>query len=137
MRPSTQQLRRWAARVDWSATYTCGRCGRTGPGYHVQPQPEGGALCTECINAINAEIRQARRRQLAAMPRCAVPGCRHRATRWHPNREHGTGLCGLHWRRAERTLLARMAATGLLLVGAVVVSREELVQAATGGEAEA
>ena len=124
-----RQLERWAATVDWQATYTCRNCGRTGPGHYVQPQPEGGALCTDCINEINRRIREERRRQLAAMPRCAVPGCNRRATVWHPNREHGTGLCGHHWRRAEQEICRRTA--GIPIFGTIILSRDELIRAAT------
>lgn len=128
-RMTTAQLRRWASTVDWSATYRCRRCGHVGPGHYVQPQPDGqGALCTDCINAINAEIRARRRAWLDAQPRCAVPGCKRRATIWHPNR-HGTGLCRRHWRRAEANLLR---ATGAVpLFGVIVADREALIRAAT------
>ena len=124
-------LERWAATVDWSATYTCSRCHRTGPGHEVQPQPHGGPLCVGCINEINRQIRAERRRQLAAMPRCEVPGCSRRATVWHPRREGGTGLCGRHWKRAERAIYASMGAFPLF--GVVILDREALIRAALEG----
>ena len=128
-----RQLEKWAATVDWSATYTCRRCGRTGQGYYVQPQPDGGALCTECIAEINRQYREERRRQLAAAPRCAVPGCGRRATRWHPRREGGTGLCGHHWRRVEQAVYARMSAAPFQVFGVIILGRDELIRAAQEG----
>ena len=124
---------RWAETVDWSAEYTCRECGKVGPGHYVQPQPPwagGGALCADCINAINRRHREERRKQLAAMPRCEVPGCRARATHYH----NGTGLCGRHWKRASNAITAEMLAqTGgvpLWIGGPVVIPKERLIAAA-------
>ncbi|MEW5934130.1 MAG: hypothetical protein AB1816_11160 [Bacillota bacterium] len=121
---------RWAETVDWAATYTCKRCGQVGQGYYVQPQPPwtgGGALCSDCITEINRQIREERKRQLAAMPRCEVPGCKRRATHCH----NGTGLCGQHFWRANETVLAKMGGFALL-AAPVVLDREELIDAALG-----
>ena len=127
-----RQLEKWAATVDWEAEYTCRQCGVHGKGHWVQPQPDGhGALCTDCYNRAVREWREERRRQLAAMPRCEVPGCHRRATYWHPDRS-GVGLCGPHWRRAEAAILRQALSHGFLLPGVITVSRERLIQAAQG-----
>jgi hypothetical protein len=127
-----RQWDRWAQTIDWTATYTCRECSKAGQGYYVQPQPAwagGGALCADCINRINRQIREERRRQLAAMPRCEVPGCNRRATIRH----NGTGLCGRHWKRAEAVCMNRLLKqTGglLMFAGPVHIPKNELIAAA-------
>lgn len=107
--------------------FTCHDCGQTGKAIDVQPQPDGYALCCECINARNARLRAERKKQLAAMPRCEVPTCSRRATVYH----NGTGLCGHHWKRAESRILRRLAASPHGWYGPIEVSRETLIKAAT------
>lgn len=73
-------------------------------------------------------MREARRRALEALPRCAVPGCNRRATFWHPD-QNGTGLCSHHWRRAEQEIYRRTA--GFPMFGVIILSPDELIRAAT------
>lgn len=101
----------------------CTTCGRYCPdGRNTAGQ------CMECHNRAVREWRERRKAALAAMPRCAVPGCRRRATWWHPD-QNGTGLCGHHKRRAEANIYGRTAGFGLF--GVIILSREELIKAAT------
>jgi hypothetical protein len=81
--------------------FTCRDCGKRDRGYYVQPQPEGYALCHECIGVINLAIRAARKAQLAALPRCEVDGCKARGSLIVAG---GVLMCGRHHKRAESNL---------------------------------
>lgn len=89
---------------------TCRDCGKEGRKAYIQPQQDGGALCIDCIAAHNARAREARKAQLAAAPRCEVPGCRYRGA-W---RASGVLLCGRHLKRARAEVRRRMAGAGAL-----------------------
>lgn len=113
-RPSNTALNRWY-RAQPRGNYTCRECGHVGPDWQVQPQHPywgGGARCTDCLNRAIYAARAARRAQLAAEPRCQVPGCRRRGS----YKVGGGGLlmCGAHLKRAQAG--AARAAGGLFWV---------------------
>jgi NMD protein affecting ribosome stability and mRNA decay len=97
-RLTRRQIEWWNAQPD---AQTCADCGKQGTKAYVQPQQNmnGAALCVDCIARRNETWRQNRRAQLAAAPRCEVPGCERRGA-WHV----GAGrvlMCGAHRRRAH------------------------------------
>lgn len=106
--PSTKALNRWIQDQP-RGEYTCAWCGKTGPDHYVQPQHpfyadgrqgvDGKApgRCTDCITAAHREHRAARKAQLAAAPRCEVPGCNRRGA-WTCA---GALLCGGHLKKAR------------------------------------
>jgi len=103
--PTTRRLNAWYAAQPRTGDATCTYCGTVGPVAYVQPQHpfyaegrEGVYRCTDCLNAANALRQAARRAQLAAAPRCEVPGCRRRGN-W---RAAGVLLCGRHLKTAQR-----------------------------------
>ena len=112
-RPGPATLSRWYA-AQPERDYTCSDCGKVGPKWAVQPQHpyyadglEGVARCVDCIAAINRRMREERKAQLAAMPRCEVDGCKARATYTVAG---VVRMCGRHVRKAE----ARAAGFGWL-----------------------
>lgn len=109
------------------ALMTPGNC--TACGVYCPTDRNSAGECMDCHNAGCARRAAERKAQLAAMPRCEVPGCKRRAT-WivGPRVE----LCGIHKRRAERRHNATAATMGgLALFMPVNYSREELLEAAT------
>lgn len=102
-----QLLRFWESQP--GGPYTCTGCGRVGGKAYVQPQPSGGALCGNCISAHNQRGRASRKAELAALPRCSVPGCTRRGTwRWA-----GRLFCGRHLKQARAKHAASRGIFGL------------------------
>ena len=100
---------------------------------YVQPQHpwrgvSGTALCADCIACRNERSREARRAQLAAAPRCEVPGCQRRAAYSHNN----VGMCGAHIKRAQAELRRRTASfPGAMFLPPPTLDRARLVELAT------
>jgi hypothetical protein len=93
---------------------------------------EGLALCPNCIAARNATAKTERKRQLAAEPRCEVPGCSRRGA-WRVRR---VLLCGAHKDRAQRAHLGEMVgAGGLGLFLVPDYDRADILRLATEGNA--
>jgi len=103
-----RQRNKWAETVDWSAQYTCRDCGKQGQGYYVQPQPNGGPLCSDCIAKINRAIDAKHKAELDAMPRCQVPGCTRRGT-LRVGTYNRVLMCGAHFNKAQKKLRANTA----------------------------
>lgn len=114
--------------------YACQDCGRVDSKSYVQPQPEGGALCGPCIGKRNEAAREARKAQLAALPRCEVTGCKCRGN----FRVAGVALlCGRHLSAAKRSKardLARLGdiAAGLAMFIPISYTREDILRMAQG-----
>lgn len=138
-KPSDKALSAWYS-AQPERDYTCSDCGKVGPKWMVQPQHpyyaggrEGEARCPDCLNAINRRMREARKAQLAGMPRCEVPGCRRRAN-WQVGSLEPLGMCGHHKRKAQ-TAHQRAAGSlgGLgLFMPAPAYTRAEYLRMATG-----
>ena len=73
-----------------------------------------GLVCHDCYNASVRARRAARKAQLAAEPRCEVPGCKARGA-WIAGSER-TLLCGRHLKRA-RVSVSRYGILGLTATG--------------------
>ena len=101
--------------------YTCSGCGKEDREYLVQPQHpafvngiEGIALCNNCVAEHARQRREQRKKEIDAMPRCEVPGCKHRGT-WAVAGH--TMLCGWHLRNVQklhRKTMAQMGFWGVL-----------------------
>lgn len=88
-------------------------------------------VCDTCWNASVQARKAARKAQLAAMPRCEVPGCTRRGTQvvWGH-----TLMCGHHLRRTEQGHYKAMASTpgGMgLFMPCPHYSKAELIELAT------
>lgn len=70
---------------------------------------DGRRCCVACWNAGVAAARAARKAQLDAMPRCAVPGCKARGT-WQCGHGEPVLLCGRHKNKALRAAHAGVPA---------------------------
>lgn len=91
-----------AAELEASRPGTCTRCGN-------ESGPTGrntAGECMECHNRGYHERKEARKKELAALPRCEVAGCKRRGT-WTCQ---GALMCGGHLKRAR----GKVAATGIL-----------------------
>ena len=115
MPATTKAFRKWWDEQD--EEQTCTTCGKQGPKHYVQPQhpkhtggPEGTACCSDCYNAAVFARRARRKAELDAMPRCEVPGCKHRGN----YRSAGTLICGRHMKRAQRAHAKNMQGAGWL-----------------------
>ena len=93
-------------------------------GVHAEFRNTAGQ-CGECHNKGVFERRAARKAQLAAEPRCEVPGCGRRASQLVA---HTTLMCQAHYERAKDRILNR-AAVGMMF-GTIVPSKEGLIKAA-------
>lgn len=105
----------------------CARCGATPGRHYLSEQRDGELLCSPCINEHNRKARAARKAQLAAMERCAVPGCKARGNLVH----NGTLICGRHFKRAKETVYRNAARNPIAMFQTVLLSREGLIAAAT------
>jgi hypothetical protein len=65
-----------------------------------------------CHDRQNHERKARRKAELAAMPRCEVPGCRRRAA-WTAGAGQSVGLCGKHL-NAARGKVSRHGIIGML-----------------------
>ena len=132
--PTPREHSAWWLTVQ-AGEYECADCGRRGPKAYIQPQHpayaaglEGTALCSDCISRRNGRAREARRAQLAAAPRCEVPGCGRRAAFTH----NGVGICGAHIKRAQAELRRRTASfPGAMFLPPPTLDRARLVELAT------
>ena len=119
--PSLKALNTWI-RQQPDGDYTCACCGKVGPHYYVQPQHpfwadgktgldgKAPARCTDCFNEAHRQARTDRKAELAALPRCEVPGCSRRGA-W---RSRGVLPCGTHLKNAKNGH-ARAAMNGGIL----------------------
>lgn len=80
------------------------------------------AVCVDCWNAGVAARRAERKAQLDAMPRCEVPGCRHRQT---VIVNYQVGLCGRHAARVRQEFHRQFAGAGIFAIGAAASLRRE------------
>ncbi len=85
----------------------------------------GRRVCLNCWNAQVYARRQARKEQLATLPRCEVPTC----TRRGAMHAMGVLLCQSHFDRANRAHLRR-ASQGIGLFLAVTYPREVFLRMA-------
>ena len=117
---------------------TCSICGKQGHRAYVQPQWKASiaagkviAYCTDCIAALNKEHDIQRKAELAAMPRCEVPGCKRRGS-W---KAAGVLLCGAHLKKAKHGhARAASAGGGLALFLPMEFDRLDVLQWAQGKE---
>lgn len=124
IRMSDKALAWWEAQPEQQ---TCSDCGKEGSKAYVQPQPAGGALCTDCICRRNERAAEVRKRQLAALPRCEACG-RHRGN-FRVGRARVL-LCGRCKRKAERSFNRGAAALGgmaLFMEGPPTHTREAVL----------
>ena len=84
-------------------------------------------LCQACLATADRAWKQARKEQLAVLPRCEVPTCNRRGAM------HAMGvlLCQAHFDRANRAHLRR-ASQGIGLFLAVTYSPERFLVMAQG-----
>lgn len=104
-------------------TTKCDHCGNVRPYYMVTVQRDGQALCSMCVNEINAAIRERARLERQNAPRCDVPSCNRRGT-WNCN---GTLICGTHKKRAENNVARAFGGIGIPFT---VTSRDAILSLA-------
>ena len=114
---------------------TCRDCGKVGRKAYIQPQRDGGALCTDCISAHNRRAAEVRKAQLAAAPRCDVPLCKYRGA-WRTTA--AVLLCTRHRNKARAAARRKVAGIGALalFLPAPTYSREAILRMAQGIESE-
>ena len=117
----SQWLKWWEAQ---SQEQTCRDCGLTAGKAIVVPQLGGFALCYQCGNRANQIIRDARKAQLAAMPRCEAPDCKRRATLLIGHDR--VGLCKRHYDQANHKHAEN--AGGFLFYGSADYGRASLMK---------
>lgn len=126
----------WAAQPE---AQTCRSCGTVETKSYVQPQYDtGSALCCECICAANEKWRTERKAQLAAAPRCEIPGCGKRST--YKVGHAKVGLCGRHMKVAKAAAARSIGDPGpmaylFMFGGGPVWRREDVLKLAAGKEA--
>ena len=133
--PTTKQLNAWSRKhaPDRYEIRTCHDCGTVGPEWEVQLQHpyymdgiEGLALCVPCINDRNLRANEARKKQIADLPRCEVPGCTRRGT-WRMGYARVL-LCGRHSAKVKtraKNDAANLGAIGLF--GGVDYPRDQML----------
>ena len=132
IKPTDRQLIDW-----WQAQpfepHVCSGCGAVGQKAVVQPQHPyyarlvGVALCGSCIGRKHTEAKAERKAQLAALPRCTVPGCKARGNLKH----NGTLICGRHWKVAKRNVFGAAGGTPIGMFTTIRLNRAQLIDAAT------
>jgi hypothetical protein len=81
------------------------------------------------MNAAHRKYREERKAQLAALPRCQVPGCKARGT-WNAGSADGPVLmCGRHLKAAQREFQRKYA--GPIWLPSPTPSAETLLKMAT------
>ena len=121
----------WTGPIDG----VCSSCGKSGrveqlARYKADEEVERYQKfsCTDCLNARSREWKAERKAQLAAEPRCQVPGCRMRGT-WRAGSVDQVLLCGRHLKaaKAEHYKRASQGLGGLALFMGAEVSGPEVL----------
>ena len=132
--PTPKQMSDFYMSLPRQQQCTCSECGMTGPSSEVQPQHPfyaggkvGTAKCVQCISKHNRERRENRKAEMAALPRCEVPGCKRRGN-WKAGQEKVL-LCGHHLKAAKiaHQKAVNIATGGVLFLGDQIPSSRDSV----------
>jgi hypothetical protein len=136
--PTGPALTRWWQAIEKQfpgKIWSCVDCEKSDRGAYVQPQhpfylapePDGTprARCCDCTNARNRAADARRKAELAALPRCEIPGCRARGN-WTTG---GALICGRHLAKVKREH-AKVCASigGMALFMPITFGRDDVIR---------